>query len=406
MRCSMLEYVPTGSDAKEQAAAGRVRVLHLGSPTGLYGAERWILALVRHLPAQRIESVVGAIQDVPGPEPALCRGAEELGVPSRVFPSYGKLSVSAIGQLSRYIRGNRIDILHTHGYKGDLLGLLAARVADCNIVSTPHGWSTQGGLKLQMYEALDRLALPWLDAVVPLSEDLYEGLARGRWRRGALRLIRNGVDLAEIDGVSEESQELRAAKRKGCLLIGYIGRLIQQKGVDTLIRAFAEIEMPHKELYIVGDGPERNALEQLASRLGEARRVRFLGYRQDRIALLKAFDAFVLPSSREGFPRCLLEAMAAGIPVVATDIPGCRAVVRDGDTGLLFPPGSAPGLASALRRLLADERLRAALAARAQALVRRDFSAEAMAARYAELYGELAARRRGRSAAAAAGGVP
>ncbi|MGH8132231.1 MAG: glycosyltransferase [Steroidobacteraceae bacterium] len=379
--------------------ADRIRVLHLGSPTGLYGAERWILALVRHLAPQQIESVVGAIQDAPGAEPSLCREAMQLGVPACVFEARGRLSAAAIGQLASYIRHNRIDILHTHGYKSDFLGLFAARLARCSILSTPHGWSTDAGVKLQMYEALDRFILGLLDAVVPLSDDLYEGLARAWWWRPRLHLIRNAVDLAEIDEVTESCAALRAARHGGCGLIGYIGQLIPRKGVDTLIRAFSRLETPARQLCIVGDGPARGSLERLAADLGETHRVRFLGYRQDRIALLKALDVFVLPSSLEGIPRCVLESMAAGVPVVASDIPGCRTVVQDGVTGLLFPPGDVAGLASSLRQLLADPALRSSLAARAEALVRREFSAEGMAVRYAKLYRELAARRRSRAAA-------
>lgn len=376
-------------------ATDRIRVLHLGSPTGLYGAERWILALIRYLAPEEVESVVGTIKDVPGPEPALCRQARQLGAPTCVFEAHGKLSLGAVKALAHYIRDNAIDILHTHGYKSDLLGLCAARLGGCRAVSTPHGWSVNAGLKLQAYEALDRIVLGLFDAVAPLSDELYAGLAGGWWRPRMLRLIRNGVDLSEVDEPGEVAEVMPGRQGTGgSRRIGYVGQLIPRKGVETLVRAFARLQIPGKELHVVGDGPERPTLERLANSLGEGERVRFLGYRQDRMALLKSFEAFVLPSSLEGIPRCVLESMAAGVPVVASDIPGCRSVMQHDVTGLLFPPGDVASLTGCLERLLADEELQKSLAARARALVRSEFSAQTMAAHYVQLYRELAAQSR------------
>jgi glycosyltransferase involved in cell wall biosynthesis len=370
----------------------RIRVLQLGSSTGLYGAERWILALGRYLLHGRIESLVGVIKDAPGDVPGLCVEAARMGMGTQVFESYGRLSRSAVGQLRNFIRDREIDILHTHGYKTDVLGYLAARGTRCKTVSTPHGWSVNAGIKVQLYEALDRLVFRFFDAVVPLSSDLYDGLRRLPGLGGKLRLIRNGVDLSEIDSTTQASPDLQAWKSQGCVIVGYIGQLIPRKGLDILLRAFRELDVPGKRLCIVGEGPQRHELELLADRIGEKDRVHFFGFRDDRIALMKCFDAFVLPSRLEGIPRCLLEAMAARVPVVASDIPGCRALVEDRVTGMLFPVDDHIGLATKLRLLLKDDRLRDSIANAGYGLVRRDYSAETMAERYTELYLDLAGR--------------
>jgi glycosyltransferase involved in cell wall biosynthesis len=370
----------------------RIRVLQLGSSTGLYGAERWILALGRYLLHGRIESLVGVIKDAPGDVPGLCVEAARMGMGTQVFESYGRLSRSAVGQLRNFIRDREIDILHTHGYKTDVLGYLAARGTRCKTVSTPHGWSVNAGIKVQLYEALDRLVFRFFDAVVPLSSDLYDGLRRLPGLGGKLRLIRNGVDLSEIDSTTQASPDLQAWKSQGCVIVGYIGQLIPRKGLDILLRAFRELDVPGKRLCIVGEGPQRHELELLADRIGEKDRVHFFGFRDDRIALMKCFDAFVLPSRLEGIPRCLLEAMAARVPVVASDIPGCRALVEDKVTGMLFPVDDHIGLATKLRLLLKDDRLRDSIANAGYGLVRRDYSAETMAERYTELYLDLAGR--------------
>jgi glycosyltransferase involved in cell wall biosynthesis len=198
------------------------------------------------------------------------------------------------------------------------------------------------------------------------------------------------VDLTEIDSVTEGAPELQAWKSRGDTIAGYIGQLIARKRLDTLLRAFSKLDIVGKRLCIVGEGPERPELERLAGELGVADRVRFFGFRNDRIALMKHFDVFVLPSRLEGIPRCVLEAMASRVPVAASDIPGCRTLVTDGVTGVLFPVGDDRVLAAKLRDLLANGAMRASLADKAYALVRRDYSAETMAEKYTDLYFQLA----------------
>jgi glycosyltransferase involved in cell wall biosynthesis len=370
------------------SAARPLRVLQLGGPMGLYGAERWILALIGHLPADRIESIVGTIKDAPGPAPALCEEAARRGFGTVVFEAPGRISAPAIGALRRFIRERNVDVLHTHFYKSDLLGRLAVRGTGCRIVSTPHGWSTNAGLKLQAYETLDRLAFYAFDAVCPLSQDLYDGLARWPGLARRLTLITNAVDVSEVDAAAPGLPVPGEHRPAGRFVVGYIGQLIPRKCVDDLLRAFATLTVP-AQLWVIGDGPQRPALEALAQSLGAADRVRFLGYRNDRLALLKSCDAFVLPSRLEGIPRCVLEAMAAAVPVVGSDIPGTRSLVRHGDTGLLFPVGDVEALAAHLRRLAADVPARRRLGQTASDFVRAEYSAQRMADRYADLFESL-----------------
>jgi glycosyltransferase involved in cell wall biosynthesis len=390
-------------EERQLSMSKRIRVLQLGSPIGLYGAERWILALGKHLRHSRIEPVVGVIKDSPGGAPALCTEAARLGLTTHVFESYGRLSRTAIGQLRHFMHDRGIDILHTHGYKTDVIGFLAVRGTNRKIVSTPHGWSANAGIKVQIYEALDRLVFRFFDAVVPLSSDLYEGLLRLPGLKRKLHLIRNGVDLSEIDAVSQGSPELGAWKSQGGVIIGYIGQLIPRKGLDTLLRAFSDLGIPRKRLCIVGEGPQRPELERLAGQIGVKDQVHFFGFREDRIALMKCFDVFVLPSRLEGIPRCVLEAMAARVPVVASDIPGCRVLVEDEVTGMLFPVDDHIGLATKLRLVLGNDGLRDSMANAGYALVRREYSAEKMAEKYAELYAELAGGKRSGETSSAQG---
>lgn len=362
-----------------------IRVLQLGSPTGLYGAERWILALVRHLDPSRVESVVASIRDAPGLTAPVCGLAGSLGYRTQIFDAPGKANWSAVTQLRRYIASNDIHVLHTHGYKTDIIGLLASRGTDCRILSTPHGWSVQAGLALKVYETVDRAVFPFFDAVVPLSEAIFDELKRIPGISSRLYLIRNGVDIDEIDAVREMADEIGSWKSDGHFIVGYVGQLIPRKGLAVLLRAFARLAVPKKKLVLLGEGPQREELEELAAGLGIAGQVVFPGFRDDRLEFLKGFDVFVLPSSLEGIPRCLMEAMAARVAVVASDIPGCTDLVSDGDTGHLFPLGDEAALAKHLEQLVAVD-ARDAIVQRGRDFIVANYSAASMAAKYEELY--------------------
>src|SRR5579883_378744 len=207
---------------------------------------------------------------------------------------------------------------------------------------------------------------------------MYEELRRGRRMRGRLHLVPNGVDLMEVDASTRACDFLESRRAAGYVIVGYVGRLDRGKRLDTLIRAFRGLPFERKYLCVVGEGPERECLERLAAEHLRPDQVGFLGFGQDRISVLRSFDLFVLCSEREGLPRCLMEAMAAGVPVLASDIPGCRAIVENDVTGLLFPTGDAAALERRMATILADAERRKALAARGMEYVRANFSAETM----------------------------
>jgi len=364
----------------------KIRVVQLGSPHGLYGAERWILALVKNLDSERVESSVAVIKDEENLALSLCSEAQRYGIPSQVFESYGRFNASAIRLLREYLVESNIDVLHTHGYKTDFIGLLAARSTKCKVITTPHGWTKQPDFKLRVYEMADRAAFPFFDAVVPLSEELYSGLSIIPGMSRKLTLIKNGVDLLEMDKADGIAEEMTDWKQNGAFIIGYVGRLTRGKGLDILLDAVARYGQPAWQVALVGEGEHLNELRSLARTLGLESRVAFLGYREDRIALLKGFDVFVLPSRSEGIPRCIMEAMAAGIPVVASDIPGCRHLVEDRKTGLLFQPDQPEQLAEAIKRVVDDHRLKESLVREANVFIHSRYSAARMAKEYQDLY--------------------
>lgn len=171
-------------------------------------------------------------------------------------------------------------------------------------------------------------------------------------------------------------------------MFGYIGQLIQRKGLDVLLRAFAKADVPNSRLALVGEGDQRPALVDLARALNIDHRVAFFGYREDRLLFLREFDAFVLPSRLEGIPRCLMEAMAARVPVVATAIPGTTDLVDHGRNGLLFAKDDVDGCATALKAI-SNRELARRFASVGREYVEKNYSARSMAGSYLALFERL-----------------
>ena len=360
-----------------------VRVAHVLGSNGLYGAEHWVLALLRYLPAERVQSAIINLVDTVNGASAVVSAARQRGVPAFDLPTGGRFNPAAVLRLSRRARVEGYTLLHSHGYKSDVVALFAARMAGIRVVCTPHGWSQELAPALLLYESLDRLLLRFVDVVCPLSPDLQEDLRRWKVPERKLRMIVNALDLQEIQEATGPP-----GPRPRTIVVGYIGQLIGRKNVECLFKAFARLASGRRDLTltIVGDGPRAAELRRLEVALGLEGRIWYAGYRADRLALMKTFDLFVLPSWREGIPRCLMEAMALRVPVVASDIPGNRDLIEDGRTGLLFRPDDPEQLARAMATVLDANELRQALIEQAYARVTRHFSASRMAEAYADLY--------------------
>ena len=278
------------------------------------------------------------------------------------------------------VRQSGFTVLHSHGYKSDIMGLLAGRFAGAKVISTPHGWSKENDRKLRLYERISKVCFKFFDRVCPLSQSLYDGLCVDGIEASRMTLVLNGVDIQEID---EAPAKAKANERKR---IGYIGQFVEGKGLDDLVEAFFRLNRHDCELFMIGDGAFRERiLCCIESRNGPSA-VYCPGYTTRRLEDLKAFDVFVLPSLSEGIPRCVMEAQAAGVPVVATDIEGIRDLVRTEQTGLLVPPHNPAALAEAINRILNSPELATRLAAGGRALIEERFSAAKMAAQYESLY--------------------
>lgn len=243
---------------------------------------------------------------------------------------------------------------------------------------------------------LERLLAGLSQRVICVGDsDRGVGLRLGILDRARSRVIPNGVLPEAFMPRLEDRLEIRAAWGipEDCVLVTLFGRLTEQKGQKTFIEAIARLGGHHARFMLVGDGEDRAMLERMVQERGLGERVIFTGFRSDVPKLLAATDVVVLPSLWEGLPICLLEAMAAARPVVATAVDGSVEVVEPGQTGLLVPPEHPQALAEAIAFLIERPKVRADFGARGQERVRQRFSLAEMLRATGALYLELASRR-------------
>ena len=311
-----------------------------------------------------------------------------LSVPDRGFWDW-----RVIGKMLDICKRERVAIWHGHDYKSNALGLLLRRFRRMRLVTTVHGWVHQTA-RTPLYYWVDRLCLPRYDRVICVSEDLYRRCLECGVPARRCVLIENGIDTAEFSrrlSVAEARQRLGV--RADQFLLGAVGRLSAEKGFDLLIRAVAQLLSGGLDvgLLIAGEGDERARLQALAGELGLGDRVKLMGYCADPRELYQALDAYVLSSLREGLPNVLLEAMALGVPVVATRIAGVPRLVRDGENGLLVEPGDVGGLAAAVRNLAGNEELRTRLGAAGWATIEAGYSFTLRMEKVRRVYDDLCA---------------
>ncbi|MGQ9667117.1 MAG: glycosyltransferase family 4 protein [Anaerolineae bacterium] len=274
-------------------------------------------------------------------------------------------------ELARLFRRRRYDLVHTHTSKAGFVGRLAARLAGTPIVAhTAHGFffhENMPPLQRRLFEGLERLAAGWTDLLFLQSREDYEYvLASGMVPPARARFLGNGIDLDTFDITRWDRPWERQFLRQtffgdGDYIVALmVAFMIERKGHIYLLKALELLgaEAGALRLLLVGDGPLEDSLRKFVRDAGLESRVTFAGYREDIPRLLAGADIYVLASLSEGMPRSILEAMAMELPVIASDIRGCRELVGHGEPGLLVPPADAGALAEALCRLADDAKLR------------------------------------------------
>lgn len=373
----------------------KLRVLHLITRLPVGGAERLLVDIARGLDPQRFTSVACCIQE--RGELAGELEASGIAVHSLERMRTKRFDWRAIGDLARLMREQRIDVVHSHLYHANLYGRLAARRARVPAVATVH--NTYAKRKLHR-ELLNRWLAHISAKVIAVSEDVRSDLMRHDGiPPQKIALIHNGIDVGRVEtALTRGEARERLGVTGDAIVLGCVARLEEQKGHRFLLEALARLNEPARSsgrfrALLVGDGRLRAELEQRAAELGVAAWTRFLGTRHDVPDILKALDICVMPSLWEGLSVAMLEAMAAGLPLVISDVSGVSQVIGDNEYGIKVPVGDVPALVRTIRALADAPERRVALGAAARQRVRAKFSAQAMLSDLSRLYEEVSSRR-------------
>ncbi|XXX76788.1 glycosyltransferase [Sorangium sp. So ce134] len=387
------EVRPAGGVGPRAAPGRPAKVAHVVLSLNVGGLERVVLRLLERTARDRFAPIVCALEE-PG---ALAEELARLDVPLVVLPRRPGLDPGLPVRLSAWLRREGIRLVHTHNPGPHLYGALAAGLARAaglpggggpRVIHTKHGRNYP---KQKRKVLVNRLAAALTDRVVAVSDDARAvALEVERVDPAKVVTILNGVDTDVFRPGDAGAARARLGVPASGYHVGCVARLSAEKDHATLLAAFARLRevRPDAHLTLIGDGPLRPALEQQAARLGVGGAVAFTGTRGDVAELLPAFDVFALASLTEGISLTLIEAAAAGLPIVATRVGGNPEIIEEGATGLLVSPGAPETLAGALEAVAVRED-RAAMGARGRARVIERFGVDRMVRAYEDLYDEV-----------------
>ena len=376
-------------------------VVHLTASTFLGGPERQMLGLARALPAG-VRSAFLSFAEGGRCRPFLA-AARQQGCEAVALTNDTPRLRAAVAEVAGHLERLGADVLLCHGYKANVLGRLAARRRRVPAVAVSRGWTGEC-LKVRLYELLDRLHLRWMRRVVSVSAAQGAKVRRCGVRRGRLRVIHNAIDPERFTGPDPvyRAKLARYFRQPRSSIVGAAGRLSPEKGFDVLVAAAERVlrRDPSVGFVLFGDGPCRERLVRQVKAAGLGGAFVLSGFRADLDRFLPHLDLLVLPSYTEGLPNVVLEACAAGVPVVATAAGGTPEVIADGLNGYLVPPGDAARLAERIDAVLTAEDGGRALGFEGRQRVLERFTFAAQARQYLELFAELCGARPASSQAA------
>lgn len=390
----------------------QIRVLELtagvavGAPLG--GAARFVIELTRAFDRSNVEPFLASIWEYGTPAEANWQAVLQAESISHGFASAwvpGQPLLSCVCGLRGLwqLREFRPDIIHSHGEFTDIAAILLKRRLGAHyLVRTRHSiveWPKR--------PALGRIFGHWLypgvfDAEIAVSKSAAMALDRrvlAHWLNRRACTIHNAIDFDRFESSVTDRVSIRERlDLPGQVpVLGTIGSLVKLKGYDTLLNGLSYILQTFNDVYliIIGDGPERARLESLARELDVQERVRFMGAHTHVEQIMPAFDLFVSSSLVEGLPTVILESIAAGIPVIATDIPGNKEVIEDGVTGRLVPPEDPQALTAAIVDALRSPDLTQVMARNARQIADSRFAIRTIAAQYVTLFQRLMGEAQG-----------
>jgi glycosyltransferase involved in cell wall biosynthesis len=344
-----------------------LKVAVLATVTDFGGAERVVLSLIEHINNDLFD-LIPIIFTVPSLiDSVFFKHLDKTGKKYyKVYVNNYKIKylnpfVNIIDTYKLF-KKHKFDLIHTHGYRADVLGIFLAKIMGLPAITTCHGFISND-LQLTLYNRLDRFMLRFARKIIAVSPGLKSDLVGSGIEESRITMVQNAVNGSYAD---ESFAQNRQAKRLYCgltekdFVVGYVGRLSEEKGIRYLIDAIAMQNRSEllSKLLIIGEGSQRKELESLVKKANIEDNVIFAGFQSDIEKWLPAMDVFVLPSLTEGTPMSLLEAMAYGIPVVASAVGGVPQVIDSGKNGILISPGKPKDIKDAVILLYTNEDLR------------------------------------------------
>lgn len=371
-----------------------MNVVHLLNDFGDSSISRIVAALVRHLGQREYRFHIGVLNDVGD----MRREFSRLGAETVDFSDGKRGMLAASKRIRRYVSEHRINIIHTHTPRTILVAAMAlgtahkpAHLATKHILNIPG--DRRWGL---LYSLADRILLYAPTHLVAVSGKVHDQITACPWLGGGrVSMIRNAIDSEACHAPGQRDlSRSEFGFAPDLVVIGSSGRLEKVKRYDLLLQAFATVfeRFPKVRLMIAGDGSLRAGLATLAGQLGIADAVIWTGFRTDIPRLLAAMDIYVQSSVNEGLSLSILEAMAAGKPVIITDVGGARELVEDGKTGVLIPPGSSGAIAASLLELIENPAKMSKIAQNGRDYVVHEFGLERMMESYGRRYATIASR--------------
>jgi len=369
----------------------KIRVLQTIRQGKIGGGESHVLDLVRYLDKSLFEPVVLSFTDGP-----MITSLTQLGIPAHVIHTEKAFDIKVWRKVKQLLKEQRIDIVHVHGTRANTNVLWAARTLGLPVIYTIHGWSFHDSLPAWNRKArilAEKFITQHTRLNITVSDSNHQTGLRVFGHFKSL-VVKNGVNLDKFNRLGEYP-DIRALYGIPAhhLVIGYIVRITEQKDPLGMLRAYATVcsNFPDLTLLMIGEGDLKAAAVRLAGDLGISGRVVFDNFRQDVPAVLNAVDIYCLPSLWEGFPIGVLEAMAMGKAVIASDVDGTREAVEHEVTGLLVPPKNETALAAAIERLIKDRALRSSLQENAGRCVKANFDVRDMTHKIETVYQQMLA---------------
>jgi glycosyltransferase involved in cell wall biosynthesis len=364
-----------------------MNIVHLTASTFHGGPERQMLGLAHHLP-ETYQSVFMSFA-----EGGRCRqflstarhhGFEAVGLTNDT-PRLRAAGREIAGHLERI----GADVLCCHGYKANVVGRMAARRRKIPVVAVSRGWTSES-FKVRLYERLDRFHLRWMDQVVCVSEAQAARVRHAGVRPDRIRVIYNAIDPTRFheSDARYRAKLLRYFRQPRTHVIGAAGRLSPEKGFEVLVKAAERVlrEQPCTGFVLFGEGPERANLQKQINAAGLGQNFILAGFRADLDRFLPHFDLLVLPSYTEGMPNVVLEAFAAGVPVVATAVGGTPEIVEEAVSGHLVPAGDAETMGERICQVLDNPNDLPDMGRKGRLCVQEKFGFATQAALYRELF--------------------